>query len=265
MAVDEAVLLGYTLESSSEPPTLRLYGWDPPALSLGRGQESSSSHDPVYLRAEAIDLVRRPTGGRAVLHEWERTYAVIGSLRHPPFDGGVHDVYRRIADALLVALRRVGLEPATAARPRGGVSPRDPGMGPACFEAPSVHEIVVGGRKLVGSAQLRRRGAFLQHGSILLDSSAERLAGSIGAPTSGRSFTSLRELLGRRQDQRELDRALTAAFAERFGTDLEPGELTDTEAQRAARLRCWKYDSAAWTLDGRPGERERRWGPDLTR
>jgi lipoate-protein ligase A len=264
MAVDEALLLGYTRERSTEAPTLRLYSWDPPALSLGRCQEASTSSDPAYLREQGIDLVRRPTGGRAVLHEWERTYSVTGSLLGAPFDHGVRDVYGRIADALLAALRRLGLEVGRSTNENGAVSPRDRSVSPACFEAPSVHEILSAGRKVVGSAQLRRRGAFLQHGSILLDSSAERLAAAVGSPTSDLALTGLRRLLGRRQGESELDRALALAFADCFDSDLEPGELTEIEAQRAARLRCWKYDSAAWTIDGRPGDRETHWGPDLS-
>ena len=83
MAVDETLLDGYAVpEAASLPPTLRLYGWRPAALSLGKGQQAGESHDPDFLRREGLHLVRRPTGGQAVLHEHERTYAVVGRLDH---------------------------------------------------------------------------------------------------------------------------------------------------------------------------------------
>jgi lipoate-protein ligase A len=239
-----------------------LYGWNPPALSLGRGQNASASCDRAYLRDEGIDLVRRPTGGRAVLHEWERTYAVIGALDRAPFDGGVLDVYRRIAEALEVALKRLGVPARAAPVSRRAPSPRDAGAGPACFAAPTAHEIVAGERKLVGSAQLRRRRAFLQHGSILLDSDAARLSRAVGSATAGDHFTDLEQVLGRAITGSEVDSVLTGAWETCFGARLLPGAVTANEAAHATRLRCWKYDSAAWTLQGRIGARERRWGPD---
>lgn len=265
MAVDEAILASYLATPPPPSPTLRLYGWKPAALSLGRSQDARSSCDPAYLRDQAIDLVRRPTGGLAVLHDRERTYSVIGSLRRDPFPGGVLDTYERIASMLRGALERMGAEalpagPAAAPATR----PRDPAGGPSCFESASVHELAVGGRKLVGSAQLRRRGAFLQHGSILLDSEAERLGGALRSPARRDRFTDLRRVLGRPVGPEEVDRAMVAGCAETFGAELRHGALDAAEADLAARLRCWKYDSVAWTFHGRLGSRERHWGPALT-
>lgn len=264
MAVDEAILEGYSRAGGDRAPTLRLYSWCPAALSLGRSQDAATSCDPRFLRDSGIDLVRRPTGGRAVLHDQERTYAVIGALGRPPFDGGVLDVYARIAAALENGLRRLGVDARAGGRGVRAPSPRDAAIGPACFDAPSAHEIVAGGRKLVGSAQLRRGKAFLQHGSILLGSQPERLARAVGAPAAGERFTDLGRVLGRDVGPREVDRALVRAWGGVFGVRLEPAALTPDEEDLAARLRCWKYDSAAWTLRGRLGERERRWGPALS-
>lgn len=264
MALDEAILAGYLAEGGVRPPTLRLYGWAPPTLSLGRSQEAASSCDRRFLHESGIGLVRRPTGGRAVLHDAERTYSVIGNLGRPPFEGGVLAVYRRIASALEAGLRGLGVEARAGDAVARGPSPRDPAAGPACFDAPSAHELLAGGRKVVGSAQLRRAGAFLQHGSILLDSDAERLACAVGARSVGDRFTDLARLLGRQVRPEEVDRALVDAWSERFGARLQRGEPSAAEKQLAARLRCWKYDSAAWTLHGRVGERERRWGPALS-
>jgi len=248
MAVDEALLDAYAGDAAPVSPTLRLYAWRPAALSLGRFQAASGSHDPHYLRGEGLDLVRRPTGGTAVLHEFERTYAVVARLRAAPFSGRVLDTYRRVAEALCVALRSLGLgavahEPdRKRARPRREV---------ACFAAPSAYEIAVGSRKLVGSAQLRRRGAFLQHGSILLRSDPGRLGRALGIGQPPGSHTDLRRALGAEVDLATLDRALVGAFERAFSAALTPGRLGARERERATRLRSWKYLSAEWTLQGR--------------
>ncbi len=251
MAVDEAVLGSYVAPSSTRAPTLRLYSWFPPALSLGRSQSAASAHDAAYLRAEGIDLVRRPTGGRAVLHEHERTYAVIGRLREPPFEGGVLDTYRRIAAALVEALRRLGVD-AEGAEPERG-APRDPGPQgpPVCFDLAGAHEITATGRKLIGSAQLRRHGAFLQHGSILLRADPERLSRAIGAPTDGSRFVDLERVLGRAPDVGALDAAIVSAFERAFGLPVVPGALTPAESERASRLAATKYSRDAWNLCAR--------------
>jgi lipoate-protein ligase A len=259
MAVDEAILDGYAYGEAGSNPTLRLYSWRPATLSLGRSQQAVSSCDPRFLREQAIGLVRRPTGGRAVLHEAERTYALIGHLDVAPFAGGVLAAYRSIASALVSGLRGLGVDAGAGSSRARAPSPRDRSVGPACFDAPSAHEILAGTRKLVGSAQLRRGRAFLQHGSILLASDPERLSRAVGAEAAPGRFTDLTRLLGRRVDPREVDRALIASWSESFGARLEPGELTPEERHRATKLRCWKYSSAAWTMQGRLGRREERW------
>jgi lipoate-protein ligase A len=263
MAVDETLLDGYAetrVDDSPRPPTLRLYGWQPAALSLGRAQSAEGLRDPYALRRAGIDLVRRPSGGRAVLHEFERTYAVIGRLRTPPFAGGVLQTYDGIARALIRGLGLFGVVAQSAAAPR---SARPTGAAAvACFASPSTHEIVVSGSKLVGSAQVRRRGAFLQHGSILLRADPERLGLALDA-TALQGFTDLERLTGGPIDVARLDRCLIDGFAGEFGAEMQQGALNAAELLAATRLRSWKYDSAAWTLDARIGERERRWGREV--
>lgn len=258
MAIDEALLERY--EGSEQPPapTLRLYGWSPAAVSLGRPQSAQTGHDPAFLRDEAIDLVRRPTGGTAVLHEHERTYAVVGRLRREPFPSGVLDTHRRISMALVAALARLGVR-ATTADPFASPATRRRPV--ACFARAGAHEITVGGRKLLGSAQLRRRRAFLQHGSLLLRADPARLARALGLSSIEASFTDLGTVVGRVVSDDEIDAALVSGFEAVFGATFRPSRLDEAEAARAAQLRCWKYDSACWTLDGRVGERERRWCP----
>jgi lipoate-protein ligase A len=213
---------------------------------------------PRSLREQGIDLVRRPTGGLAVLHDRERTYAVVGALGRDPFRRGVLETYRAISSALEEAMRSLGI--AALASAERGEAVR-PSSGPACFALTSAHEITVAGRKLVGSAQLRRGRAFLQHGAIPLEADPGRLAAVLGSEVDGRSFTDLHKASERVVRPQELDRALRGAFARRFGVEMQVGELSARERSRATQLRCWKHLSADWTLSGRLGERERKWGP----
>jgi lipoate-protein ligase A len=233
MAVDEAILEASVRAGDPPPPTLRLYGWDPPALSLGRSQCVAESCDPGFLREAGIDLVRRPSGGLAVLHERERSYAVVGPLRSPWFPGGVIDTYGRIARALVIALGSLGLNVAAG----GGRGAERGGRGErlGCFERASAHEILLGGRKVVGSAQLRRRGAFLQHGSIQLDGDPARLARALGRVV--RRVSALGSPGAPAPiDPDRLDVALAIGFERAFGCRVVRRELTPEETRRAAEL-----------------------------
>jgi lipoate-protein ligase A len=261
MAVDEAILAAYERADVPSGPTLRLYGWRPAAVSLGRSQRVEGSCDQRVLEREGIDLVRRPTGGTAVLHEFERTYAVIGALGAPPFSGGVIATYRTIADALTRGMMRLGVAASSIPPKRGGS--RDAPA--ACFERLGAWEIVADGRKLIGSAQARRRAAFLQHGSIPMRLDPQRLASVLGVQVDPSRFVDLERAAGGAVDPEALDAACIAGFEETFGARLLPGSLTEGEALRAAELRCWKYDSIAWTKGGAIGLREARWGPAVSR
>jgi lipoate-protein ligase A len=260
MAIDEAILQSYVRPCGPPSPTLRLYGWESPTLSLGKGQSLSPGPDLGYLRRAGVDLVRRPTGGRAVLHARERTYALIGAAGTPPFSSAILDTYLQIARALEAALRSLGIESAIAPSSPAGRRARR-GAGVACFGATSAHEITVNGRKLIGSAQLRRRGAFLQHGSIPLVADDRHLVGALGETVREESATDLCRCLGGLPSVEQLDRALIDGFRDSFSRQLRRGELREQERELAAQLRCWKYDSTEWTLRGRMGRREQHWGP----
>jgi len=246
MAVDETLLEAY-LEPGAEcrAPTLRLYGWNPSALSLGNGQPAEGSHDAGYLRSEGLGLVRRPTGGQAVLHDGERTYCVVGRLDRPPFDRGVLATYKAISAALQSGLERLGVPTTTAPRPEAV------DRGPVCFNVASSHELLHEGRKVIGSAQLRRGRAFLQHGSVPYLADAVRLGAAIGVEADGARFTGLNVLLGRRPSDAEVDVALIAGFERAFGVEFAADTRTLAENERVQKLRCWKYLSASWTLDGK--------------
>ncbi|HEX7976804.1 MAG TPA: hypothetical protein VF498_20525, partial [Anaerolineales bacterium] len=159
MAVDEAILeavgRGETL------PTLRLYAWEPPCLSLGYSQPAADV-DRAALATHGWELVRRPTGGRAILHTDELTYSVIGPENGRGLAGSVLESYHTLSDALLEALHRLDIPALALPTPLGGSRAQNGaaepnGKGPVCFEAPSNYEITVNGKKLVGSAQARRK------------------------------------------------------------------------------------------------------------
>ncbi len=156
MAADLALLDDV---AAGAPPALRLYRWSPPALSLGRFQpDDDVDHDAC--RRHGVDVVRRPTGGRALLHGADVTYAAAMRPAGAPV-AGVDAVYRLLAGALIAGLARLGVEAAIA---YAGGPP-----GPVCFAGQQGADLRVGDRKLCGSAQLHRDGAVLQHGAILLD------------------------------------------------------------------------------------------------
>jgi len=181
MAVDDAILKA--VAAGSQPPTLRLYGWQPLCLSLGYGQRVSDA-DADRLRAHGWGLVRRPTGGRAILHGDELTYSVALPIDHDLAQGTVIDSYRRISGALLTALQGLGFAPRSERqeKPSGG-------RGPVCFEVPSHYEITVEGRKLIGSAQVRRKDGLLQHGTLPLYGDVGRIVDALAYPTEAERET----------------------------------------------------------------------------
>lgn len=151
--------------AAAAPPTLRLYSWAPPALSLGRFQKTGEVVDVRACRRLGIDIVRRPTGGRAVLHDRELTYSLAIPDRRSLIPAGVVPAYRFISGALLDAFARLGIEAQLSSEKKQGA-----GLAPgSCFDTPSAYELHVRGKKVVGSAQMRREGVLLQHGSILLE------------------------------------------------------------------------------------------------
>lgn len=152
------------VKEGESPPVLRLYAWSPPAVSLGRHQVRERVVDERECRSMGVDVVRRPTGGRAVLHWDELTYSMVLPDSYPGLPRGVVDSYRWLSRVLVRALQDLGIEAAMAA-PEGRGSGTAPG---SCFDTASPHEVQIEGKKVIGSAQLRRRGVLLQHGSIAL-------------------------------------------------------------------------------------------------
>jgi lipoyl(octanoyl) transferase len=227
MAVDEALLEGAT--ASSSPPTLRLYRWDPPAVSLGRYQKESDGIHLSVCQRRGWDVVRRPTGGRAVLHDAEITYSL--SLREELVaHAGVLTSYALFAGAFHEAL--FALFPALAVRP-GAESPRATHGNPSCFAAGTAADGLAAGRKLVGSAQVRRGGAILQHGSLLLRLDRGALAELFDDPGDP---IGLADLLPDLPPPDELSRRLACGLAAALGIHLVPDTLCKWELESARAL-----------------------------
>ena len=236
MALDEALL---ERARATGEAVVRVYTWARPTLSLGRNQTAAGHYDLDAAARLGVDVVRRPTGGRAVLHHRELTYAVAA----PAGDGTLREAYERVTLLLLHALHRLGVPAAAAAG--SGRAPA-PTLAP-CFELPTRDELVVAGRKLVGSAQWREDGAFLQHGSILVDDDQGLIGRLVRAPLRPvPPPATLRTTLGRAPSPAELADALLAAVRER--EDPEAGRWDGDAALEAAVARLLgRYEDDAWT------------------
>jgi lipoate-protein ligase A len=234
MARDQ-VLLEQVVAGKSLP-ALRLYGWRPPCLSLGRHQEVGTAVDLDFCRSNGIDVVRRPTGGRAVLHHLELTYAVISPLA--PISHHLQDAYTNLCRPLVEACRELGID---AELTTGEVNINLPGPRTAipCFKAPAAGEVVVGGRKLIGSAMRFHRGVILQHGAILLDWDGNLQAGSMGLADDHSlraHVTTFAEQLSATPDRGSVEDMIIAAYSKVFEIELAESELSDEELQAEERL-----------------------------
>lgn len=268
MAVDEAIL--ESVASGEQPPTLRLYRWNPPAVSLGYFQRLEQAVDEPSCWQAGVELVRRPTGGRAVFHHRELTYSVALPPGHRAAGRGVLEGYRILSEALREGLRRLGVEVELArAAPRPAGEPRGFADG-ACFDAASRYELEWQGRKLVGSAQLRRAtGAVLQHGSVLLELDPEQTARLLSPGGRGRALLAqvlrcraagLREALGRPVSWEEVAQALSQGFAAALDIQWEPGGLSARERERAEQLMVERYRTDEWNRIGPGRPQPRRTG-----
>lgn len=207
-----------------------IYSWEQPTLSFGRNQRARGQYDRDRLTERRVDVVRRPTGGRAILHHREITYSVTAPIRA---DESLRAAYDRINGILLAGLASLGVRAAIA---HSGKS-LPPGPIP-CFELPAEGEIVAGGRKLIGSAQWRGESAFLQHGSILIDDDQSSLASlaAAGAAEAARippAPATLRSLLGRAPDSGEVAGAMFDAVGKSEGIC---GTLLNEDEIRGAAL-----------------------------
>lgn len=316
MAVDEAIMRSV---AEGGPPTLRFYGWEPPAISIGYFQDAEKQVDFAACKSVGVDVVRRPTGGRAVLHDVEVTYSLALPEENPIVPKGITESYREISEGMVRGLRRLGLDAKMVALHRRRPGDRDDGeasagwegtapgqegaleaagstgqgIGPrsesvlrqesaprvgarehevvveeparslssaACFDAPSWYEVTVGGKKIVGSAQVRRMGVLLQHGSILLDLDAEKLFTCLRFSSDSarrramekflEKATSIWAVLDRPVSFMETSEAVLQGLAERLGVEFREGELTPAEKKMAEQLAATKYCRLDWNRSG---------------
>ena len=249
MAVDEA--LARICEKGGEGfPVLRLYWWRLPTLSLGAKERLAEAADVEACRRLGIALVRRATGGRAVLHDHELTYAIIGPLGAAPFAGTVEESYRLTAEALSDGISRIGIDldltpGSIKMRPRtvrtNEESPAATIRHLPCFAAPSRYELTWQGRKVVGSAQRRLKKAVLQHGSILLSTDAKQLSEASGSDPNridelAETMIGLQEISSRGIERKELFEPLANAFSGVCGIEFRPGDLTPEERALTDKL-----------------------------
>ena len=260
MAVDESIL--EHIHHGESLPTLRLYAWEPACLSLGHAQ-SFADVDMERVKARGWEVVRRITGGRTILHTDELTYSVTGSAEEPILAGGVLESYNRIAQALLYAVRELGLP--VEMKEAVGHASSVAYVNPVCFEVPSSYEITVDGKKLIGSAQARKKEGVLQHGSLPLTGDLTRICQALvfkdeaarenaaqrllarATTTSTALSTSVESTLGVGTDWETAAQAFVKGFEAQLGIRFQRGELSQSESERAEELVKEKYANPTWT------------------
>ncbi len=253
MAIDEAILLSVSQRQSL--PSLRLYSWNPACISLGRTQ-SDSDVDKARLKSFAYDLVRRPTGGRSILHLNEFTYSVCLPKEDPIASGGVLSTYRRISNGILASLLELGVVVDNS----GGATSTE-AQGAVCFEHRSHYEISSSGRKLLGSAQMRSGRGVLQHGSLPLKGDiasicdmlmfrSERERESARLRVREQAVT-LADVVGYEASWEQVATAFERGFAQALHIEFSREDLSDSEKQNINLLVADKYADLSWTNGSR--------------
>jgi len=252
MAIDEALMRAHA--DGETPPVLRFYQWSPPALSIGYFQSFEREVDAKGCRSLGFDWVRRPTGGRAVLHEDELTYSVV--ISEKLLSGSVLKTYSALSQALASGLRQLGVQ----AQLSGGRPPTREdrqSSSAACFDTPTVNEVAVDGKKLIGSAQVRRRGVILQHGSVPLRLNRDNVVRCLRLPserlrkrvlkTLQDKAASLCEVCGYKPQFDQVAESLRTGFEEALDIEFAVDKLSPAERQDVHRLVEEKYGRCEFT------------------
>ncbi len=250
MAIDEAIAIA--CEKGIAPPTLRLYAWKPPCISVGYFQNADEVIDISECKRQNIDIVRRLTGGKAVLHNKELTYSIISPSKNQIFSNGIKGSYKLIADCLLHGIKNLGISAEITDKP----SKKENGF--SCFLDTSFYEISVKDKKLIGSAQKRWRNLFLQHGSIIISPAYIQLAGLLKFNNEvermgfinlhEKKSTSIEEETKMGSDIFEIKSSIKKGFEEKTGIRLIEDRLTVFEEKEAERLLKEKYGKESWNL-----------------
>jgi lipoate-protein ligase A len=257
MAVDEAMLI--LASEGACPPTLRFFSWEVTSLSIGSFQDIKEL-DMDRLKPCGMPLVRRPTGGRAVLHGSELTYSVTCPIPSRFFPSDLMGSYKAIGSCFLEGLTGLGIDAALVPAAKNPDRKRREcaGRDPLCFSSPSWHEVLAGGKKLIGSAQRRLAGSFLQQGSLLVKLDIDGLISMMRFKDDGQR-NAARDALASKMtaldehasgvDMDSLKRAVVAGFEDVLGADVSPGTLTERETELARRLASEKYATDGWNLN----------------
>ena len=252
MAMDEALLNWHS--QGDIPPVLRFYGWKPAGISVGYFQKVNGKIDVQGAANHGIELVRRQTGGRAVLHDQELTYSVLVSEEHPAMPRSVKEAYMVISQGLLEGFKQLNIE-AEFSIPEGKLQTTDSAV---CFEEPSWYELIVEGKKAAGSAQTRKKGVILQHGSIPLNVDQIKLFDLFIYPNervkerARRSFSdkavAINEVAGKTYSFDEAREAFKKGFERGLDIELKPFELTEAQLEEVSQLADTKYASKDWNF-----------------
>lgn len=250
MAVDEMLM---EKVGQGERPILRFYLWERPTLSVGYFQDARKQVDFEVCNMEGVDWVRRPTGGRAVLHQYELTYSVIVPLDYPDLPDGVTPSYLWLSKGLVTGLQQLGVPAEISDGSKGSR-----GQTAACFDSPSWYELTVDGKKLVGSAQTRREGVLLQHGSILLDLDTDLYVRCLKHASAREKQVTKRILANKATylkaiigdiSYSKVANAIGGGFAKALGISFTECSLTDEETHQACMLNNNKYSTDGWNLE----------------
>jgi lipoate-protein ligase A len=251
MAIDEAIMKFAPILGR---PTLRFYGWENTAITIGYFQDYDKEFDEAICRSMGINIIRRLTGGRAVLHDVEVTYSIVIPEGKSAVTGSVLETYRKISEGFVIGLRKMGLE-VEVATPKNNVKEISEGTA-ACFDAPSWYEVTVNGKKIIGSAQVRKQGVLLQQGSIPLEMDVEKLFtvlkfADIESKQRAKMLfqqkaASLREVLGQRVSFLQVCEAIKEGMREALAIDFCEEELSEQEYKAAERIVEERYSQLEW-------------------
>lgn len=255
--MDEALFR--ILQERGGPPTLRFYGWERPSLSVGYFQNINNEVNLRRCREYGIDILRRPTGGKAVLHDRELTYSVVSREDSPFSPGDLIGNYQAICFCLIQGFAELGIEVHMAAKDTYNNKDENRNMDAICFACPAPFELLVRGRKICGSAQARSRGCFLQHGSILLDFDAGKNCLLFSPPEEGpacqgdhldKRITSVQEETGTAVAAEMLSVIMQRAFETVWNVRFVEGKLTSEEKTLKNDLMQNKYSNPVWNEGG---------------
>lgn len=265
MAIDEAIMIAH--REGLVPPTIRFYQWSPPAVSLGYFQDLKKEINVDVCQDMGIGIVRRPTGGKAVLHDKELTYSFIIKENHPVVNDSILETYKKISGGMIRGLSYLGITAElvplrekfkSESLPKGEKSEiHHSDFKSICFSVPSQYEVQVEGKKIVGSAQVRKREIVLQHGSLLIELDRDKLFSVFNFPSvqvrerfkTRFNATSLEEILKRKVNFSELSEILPRGFEEEFGARLVKGKLTEQEEKISKDLLENKYSTYEWNYE----------------